>query len=73
MRDKREMTRYLYENVIMFTRFHHGSGQYKPRDPTIWYQRLGIWVTFLRFGLWVMIHGSCDVMHDIKDILGHGL
>lgn len=20
-----------------------------------------------------MVHGSCDVMHDVKDILGHGL
>lgn len=24
------------------------------------------------FGLWVMIHGSCDVTHDVKDILGMG-
>lgn len=25
------------------------------------------------FGLWVKVHGSCDVMHDVKDILGYGL
>ena len=69
---------FLFSLSLWFSRFllkarSRPLEDLQAQDMSPYKMRTILAVTRMSFRLWVKVHGLCDVMHDVKDILGHGL